>query len=535
MENVITKKTTYKQYAKLIMVIFLAIQPILDIFMNLFEKKIEIMGVSAVTLLRFLVVFALLCVVIFKEFKKRSTKLFLIYAGIIAIYAVLHHINASTFSVKLAVADYSVMGELVYLARMCVPIAVIYLVYILKPDYKDVKRIVVCSTFVISFVIIVSNLLKVGFIAYNVEDTTIQGTMLEWFKGNPKGLEWFSLSCRGLFQSTNQLSGISLMLCVLLTYVCLTEKKIGYWCILFMHLVGMVNLSTRIASIGGIAVFCGVVAIYILERIIHKQIEFKKIVSNNTVCFVACIILISAVLACSPMSMRADQGGLFNDMIIGGSDSNDDDGPSDFVESELPEDPEERKEYMINYIEANLYRAGVQDLYIKIAYPYTDDAEFWYNIIKYVSESERYGNRNMRGYLIDRIFERDDRVSNELLGISYTRSSSFVWPERDIETHLDALGVIGTFIFLGPYFVVLICGIVQFFRKFKSNLYLKKVVYLITAGIGVLASYLSGHIMNEIFPALLLSFVCGLVMNVVFEKDYGADTEITQKTVGEGK
>ncbi len=533
MENIVIKNETYKQRVKYILIIFMALQPILDMIMSLLGSNIEIVGVSAVTFFRFAVVFVLLCIVVFKEINKKSTKLFLIYAGIIAVYAIFHHINASTFSVKLAQADYNALGELMYLARMCVPIAILYLVYMLKPNYKDVKRVVVFSAFVISFVIIVTNLFKVGFIAYNVENTTIHGTMLDWFKGNPKGYEWYVLSCRGLFQSTNQMSGIVLMLCPLLTYICLVEKKIGYWCILAMHLVAMINLSTRIASIGGVAVFCGIVAIYIVEKIIHKQIDFKKVIKNNTVCFVACVILVSAVLAYSPISMRADKGGMFNDLIMNGQppDNDSEEPPKDFVESELPEDPEERKQYMIDYIEANLYGAGIQDLYIKNSYPYTDDAEFWYNIIKYVPESERYGNRNMRGYLIDRIFERDDRVSNDLLGISYTRSSSFVWPERDIETHLDSLGIIGTFIFLGPYFLILIFGIINFFKKFKDSLYLKKVVYLITAGIGVLASYLSGHIMNEIFPALVLSFVCGLVINVVFEDMSSKNVDV----VGEEK
>ena len=528
MEKTITNKKDYKEWIKLILVIFMAVQPLLDIYMNLFDSKIQIFGVSAATIIRFVLVFVLLAVVIVKEIKRKSTKFFIAYALIVAVYTVFHHINASTFSIKLAQADYSFFGEIIYLARMCVPIALIYLVYIVKPSYKDIKKVVVWSAFTVSFVIILTNLLKVGFMAYSTDDVVISGTMVDWFTGNTEGYTWWELSCRGIFQATNQISGIVLVICPILTYICLVERKAMYWGVLAMHLIAMINLSTRIASIGGIAVFVGIVVIYVLEKIIHKQIDFKKLLNSSLVCTVVCLVISVVFLVYSPMSMRADEGGMFNDIISG---SEDDDTPpaTDFVEKdELPEDPEERRKYMINYIEANIPFARIQDLYIRNAYPYKDDPEFWYNIIKNVPESERYGNRNMRGYLIDRLFERDNRVSNELLGISYTRSSSFIWPERDIETHLDSLGIIGTIIFLGPYFLVLICGVIEFFKKFKHNLYLKKCVYLIAAGIGVVASYLSGHIMNEIFPALYLAFACGIVFNTVF-----GDTSVIHDDVKE--
>jgi hypothetical protein len=167
---------------------------------------------------------------------------------------------------------------------------------------------------------------------------------------------------------------------------------------------------------------------------------------------------------------------------------------------------------MIKYIEENWIYAEINEIYIKEAYPYTEDCDFWYHIIKDVPVAVRDGNRNMRKFLINRILERDGRFSNYLWGISYTRSSSFVWQERDIETHLDSLGIVGVALFLGPYFAALAVGIWFFFKDFKNNLRLSQSIYLISLVIGLANSYLSGHVMNEILPFVFLALFAGIVL-----------------------
>ena len=312
----------------------------------------------------------------------------------------------------------------------------------------------------------------------------------------------------------------------ILAYICLNEKKVFNWVVLGLHMIAMINLSTRIASVGGLLLAVGVIFIFIVEKLIHKEIKIKKISKTGVVSCVVCLCLVFAVLLKSPMMLRANEGGVFNDFSSGNKDGKVEDDTSD----KSDEDLDAIRAYKINYIESMLPTARIQDLYIKNAYPYTEDCDFWYHVIHDLPESAREGNRNMRSLLIDRIFERDDRVSNNILGISYTRSSSFVWPERDIETHLDSLGIVGTAIFLGPYFVTVLYGVWCFFRKFKSNLYLKKCVYLIAAGIGVVGAYLSGHIMNEIFPAIYLALACGIVWNACF--GYEPDMPVSEISKG---
>lgn len=512
----ISKQLNYKNLVRSILVIFMVAQPLLDIFMSLFDKSINVFDVSLATVIRFAVVFFLLVTVIFNERKRKPTVTFLVYAGVIAVYTVFHHINAAAFSVKLAEAEYSIGGELLYLARMCVPIAIIYILYMVRLRYKDIKNIVVWSSFIISLVIIVTNLLEVGFVAYKLNNTPISGSMVDWFTSGLSRFDWRELSCRGLFQSTNQLSGVVIMLTPVLTYICLKEKKAGYWAVMAMHLVGMINISTRVATVGGPAVFLVTVLLFLLEKMIHKQVDLKKILKSNAVFAVSCMLITLVFLANSPMSMRAQSGAVFDDVI---ADPDQDiefpvDDPADDPLYDIPvDDSGLTKNNMIKYIENNLATAGIQDLFIKKAYPYTDDPEFWYDVIRNVPLSQRYGNRNMRGYIIERVLERDGRISNYLVGISHTRSSSFIWPERDIETHLDSLGILGTALFIGPYLLLLAWGVVHFFKRFTANLHLGKCVYLITCGVGVVTGYFSGHIMNEIFPSLYLSLFFGVLLS----------------------
>ena len=142
-----------------------------------------------------------------------------------------------------------------------------------------------------------------------------------------------------------------------------------------------------------------------------------------------------------------------------------------------------------------------------------------------VPEYQRAGNRKMRALLIDRLLQRDNRLSNYIWGISFTRSSSFVWPERDFETQFDALGITGSVLFIAPYVIILLAGIVNFFKKFKDNLYLSKVIYMIAMVMGLFAAYSSGHILNEMFPFIYLALMTAIVFNMCF----GDDPEVYEK------
>lgn len=507
------KTIDLKNLAKRIFIVFVILQPLFDIYMSLFDEKISIMSTSLATIVRLLMVFIMTLFIMIETRKKKFTLFFVLYLFAILVYTAIHHFNANGFSVKLAKAEYNLLGELLYIARMTIPAALIYVIYNIKLRYKDIKLMICSASGAISSVIIISNLLKFGYVAYALNKVTVSNNMISWFTGSD--VDWRLLTCRGLFQRTNQISGLMLIILPVLLHICFKEKKIKFWILPLLHIIAMINLGTRIASVGGILVLSMMVFLYVIENIIYKE-NFRK-QAKNAMCFLFVAVFITVIFFQSPIIKRSSEGSLFGEIGIGGFDDmiDDDSEIDDDLDDDLDDDSEIGSEGNIEkkrYIKENYDQKGVHRLFIIEAYPYEQDIDFWYNLLKNVPSSEYYGNRNLRGFIIDRILERDGRFSNYLFGISFTRSSSFIWPERDIETHFDALGVIGVILFIGPYFACAIIGIWFFFKRFKENLKVSKCVYMIGLVLGLMVGYFSGHIINEVFPFVYLSLIAGVTL-----------------------
>ncbi|MBP3463607.1 MAG: WecB/TagA/CpsF family glycosyltransferase [Clostridia bacterium] len=507
---------------KKLFIIFIILQPILDIYMSLFDSKIQILGMSLATIIRFLWVFVMMIFVMIHARKNKSTKIFIGYGILVAIYTVFHHINAVGFKIQLAEAKYSMLAEILYLARMCIPAVLIYIIYNIKPNYKDIRKMVITVSLIISVSLIVSNLFKVSYLSYSLDKDYNTGNIIEWFS---KGIEagedttgWVGYTSRGLFQSGNQLSGVTVILVPVLTYIAFKEKRIREWIVLTLHIIAMICITTRVGAIGGIAAMILVTCIYVLQKIIHKEISMDIFKRKNLYCCIAFFIIIGIFFIYSPFKVRASSGNLGYDMGMNNKQT------ANNVKPNINTGTDEEIDKLA-YIEENIDEANINGYFPYQAYPYTEDVDFWFDLIMNVPEYQRAGNRKMRALLIDRLLQRDNRLSNYIWGISFTRSSSFVWPERDFETQFDALGITGSVLFIAPYVIILLAGIVNFFKKFKDNLYLSKVIYMIAMVMGLFAAYSSGHILNEMFPFIYLALMTAIVFNMCF----GDDPEVYEK------
>ena len=534
MENIFNKienKFDLKKLVKKIFIIFMIIQPILDVYMTLFDSKIQIVGISLATIIRFGIVFIMTLMIMIHARKNKSTKIFIGYMILVVVYTIFHHINASTFSIELPTVKYSFLSEILYLARMCIPVALIYIIYNIKLNYKDIKKIVLSVSLIISAVVIITNLLKVAYMSYSLEDVVIKENMISWLGNGKYDYYWKDLTCRGWFQSGNQLSGVTVILVPVITYIALREKKIRNWIVLILHLITMLNLTTRVGVFGGIVFVVGISFIYVLEKMIHKEISLQVFKQKNIYCFLVTVMIFAVMYMNSPFRARASEGEIGYDIGIT-TNTEDNTKPEEIKEEEIDK---------AKFIEENLDSANINYYYIYQAYPYTQDLDFWYDMIAKVPEYERAGNRKMRTLLIERILEKDNRMSNYIWGISFVRSSSFIWPERDFETQVDSLGIVGTVLFIGPYIAVVLLGVWKFFKNFKDNLYLSKVVYLIAIVAGLFAAYVAGHILNEVFPFVFLAMMAGIALNIAMGNNpeiYETKKELRkyfEKVYSEGK
>lgn len=502
------KKTNLKDVVKKIFIAFMIMQPVLDIYMSLFDKHVQIFGVSLATIIRFSLAFVMLVMVMISAKKEKSTKIFIGYAVAVLIYAVFHHINAVGFRVPLVESQYNPIGELLYLARMCIPAVLVYIIYNIKPNYKDVKRIVVSVSLIISLTMIISNLFKFSYLSYSLEQDTVSGNIIEWFtKGikpdSEKMNDWVGFTTRGLFQSGNQLSGVMIILVPLLVYIAFKENKIRNWIVLTLHIVAMISITTRVGAIGGALAMIATAFVYGLEKIIHREKISEIVKQKSLYCLIVSLAVIAVVYMHSPFKVRTMSGNFGEDITIGKQTADNTD-----VESSTGEVDK------IAYIQDNVEKEAINGYYVYQVYPYTDDVDFWYDLMINVPKYKRAGNRKMRAILINRVLERDNRITDYIVGISFTRSSSFVWPERDFQSQIDAIGWVGMILFILPYIFVFAFAVVQFFRKFKENLYLRRVIYMMSMAVGLATAYLSGHVLNEMFPFVFLALAVGMTLNV---------------------
>lgn len=519
MEKLFTKieeKFDLKEIIRKVIIIFMIIQPILDIYMVLFDEKIQIVGVSLATIFRFATVGIMTILVMIYARKNRSTKLWILYVGLVAIYCIFHHINANKFNVELnSTSIYSPINELLYILRICVPIALIYIMYNIKLTYKDIKKIVLGVVSTISLVIIITNLLKISYISYSLDNVVIKDNMLSWFGDVKYNYSWRELTSRGLFRSGNQLSAILILLLPITIYIANKEKKIAGWIILILQLIAMLNISTRISVIGGIVIFVITILMIFFGNIVEnlKKIDIKLIGNNikkqnkNIIMSILALVVMVPLLLISPFESRRKVGEIASFEMLASSQK------TTIAKTEESDNEDDICTYESEYIKNNYSLVGIQDVFILEIYPYTQDLEFWKNAIENYPASKLSDNRGIKSLLVQRVYQLNNNPMDKFFGESFTRLSSFAWPERDYESQFYSLGICGMMLFILPYFVIVLLGIYQILRNIMHGLKIEYLIYIESLAIALFTGYLSGHVLNEIFVLIFIGFVSGNTLN----------------------
>lgn len=509
------RKEKINELIKKMLVIFIVIQPLLDIYMVLCDKKIQIMGNSLATIVRFAVVFIMLTLTIYNNREKKTTKWLYTYLTITVIYFILHHLNVKNFNVNLnQMARYSLTSEIFYMLRMIVPVMIIYIIYNLKLKYEDIKKAIIGTSIVFSSVIIITNFLNISFIAYSIEDEFIKDNIIGWFTGSLQKYHWIELTSRGLFNSANQIAGILVMILPIVVYIALREKKYKYWLVVAAQMLCMLMITTRIVVVGALVIFVGMNVLNIMIILFNNK---KAHDLNNNVGIKINIIMTTCIftgycilLVHSPFGQRlitgeatSDIGGVKNEVVQ----------KIDTVDEKITLKTYDEK---INYIEKYYKGMLVSEYHLKKAYPYKQDPDFWVNIIKDVPLYKRNGNRPMRALIMKRVYElNNNKLMDSVLGMSYTKTSTFLWPEEDFKTHFYSIGLIGIVLFLGPYVIILLFSALKIFCNIKKCANLDNLAYVGSLLVVIAAGIYSGNVVDEIFVSIYIGFISGYILNNV--------------------
>lgn len=487
-------------WIQMLCILFIIVQPFLDIYMVLFDSKIQIMGISLATIFRFVMVGILTVLTMIKCPKKKSTKCIIVYGIIVILYAIFHHLNALKVndSIMNENITYSFTSELFYLARLTVPILLIYVLYEMKLTFTQVKKMVVGSVTIMSLVIILTNIAQASYIAYSLENNVIRDSIVCWFQGNPKNYYWEELTSRGFFRSGNQISAILTMLLPITIYAAAKEKKVRYWIATFLQLLAMLMVGTRVSVLGGFGILLVMFVLYEFRNIIEK----RGVLQKNVLCFLALMLMFSALYQISPFKMRTEYG-IFHDAQI---------------EVAVPEKKEEEKveltyEEKKAFVEEKFEEHKETLQYLNSIYSYEHDIEYWYQLLYELPVEQLNVNRTIVNLLYPRVMERNANPMDKWLGMSFDKTSSLIWPERDFKTHYYSIGILGILIFLAPFFVIVAWSGIDILRHIKTKFKMRYLIFPMSLCIAILAGYLSGHVFNEIFVTIYIAFIAGICLN----------------------
>ena len=478
---------------KTFFMLFMIIQPFLDCYLLYSDKVINTIGFSPTTIIRMLII-GIYTIIIYLTSKK-GRKVFTIYIILLLIYFIIHHIICTSVDESLIYASfkYSLIDEIFYFIRMFLPVGVIYIVYNLNITKEDLKEIVSYSGLTISLIIIILNLLGISLTSYG--SNQIAGNIFSWFNPNLKDIE---LASKGWFNSANQIGATVIINIIMMNYFTLKEPNKKNILILSLLLFSSMMIGTRTSTI----IVCYIMIFMFISYIIISDIH-KRDVPKINIFFNICVVLITLLIYGIAPVVNCTSSNNFACLLK--MDTGLDSSDTIKVDNNLKYDGN-----TCSFIK----KTPTNPVYYNEIYPCADNIQFWDNYLK--EEVYKYANnRTLEVLVTDNVYKRIESPLINLFGMSRSRFlSAKVYLEKDIYVHYFTIGIIGIIIFLFvPY--ILPCIIYAYTiikrRKFKAYcLSLCATIMLIFA-----ASYMSGHILDELIVTLYLGLISGALLSYI--------------------
>lgn len=478
-----------ERFLKKVLLIFFMLQPILDCYLLYTDEVISFFKFSPTTIIRLLIIGVLFILLFFNKDNKENRRPILIYGAVITVYTVLHIMTTYNFDISgFKSFEFSIISEILYIVRMLLPIFMIFIVYSLKITKEELIKTLLAVAFLSSFIIIAMNLLTVSLASYG-KLRMIDGNIFTWFSENRPDPR--DLASKGWFNSANQISGLFVLLLPIIVYSIFEKCNIKRIIILFMTLLAMIMLGTRVSSIGWVLIVSALLVIYLMCCLIFKTAKFSK-KSFTTVLLVT--ITSSALLFFSP--------------LVNYSDNTDYEALN---EQNLKNKLKEEEKKLENLtIEERLPYLGINQEYYEKLYPYEEHKEFWKYVVLDTEYYERNGNRNTQNLVFNDINNNYETVFTPLFGLSNSRFiNAEIYLENDYKVHYYTIGIVGICLFLMPYIVILIYCAYQIVIKNRKKLTMYNVCLLSAIFLPIAISILSGHIMDELIVSLFLGLIAG--------------------------
>lgn len=537
-----------------LLLIFLIAQPFLDIYLKVVGERFDIFGFSLTTLVRMMFVVGAVIYIVITRKEKKDFLLISGYLLIVGIYAIIHIYNGQGFYNSFAVGNSNgILKELLYISRLTLPILLLYCVYREGVSIKKMTKYISFTAVLIGTIIVVTDILKISFMAYSLNYEIVKDNIFSWFTDGYENYGYVELTAKGWFYEANSISAILVFTFPILLYNAMKTKK--WYCYIYIQIqiIAMLMLGSRTASYGWIPIYIG----YIIFYLIFNAIKKRKYDYRFIICSIIIMAISGILLNYSPMKMRQIENenylAMYNESVQKKEEekNNGEESIQNLIYSVIYEngDPiryieavnkglievsdrysKEEVEQLIssndaealrNYVEKEyIYNNYIDNyiaaLYIKEVYPYTEDTEFWLEVLQMPFEIKS-DSREMEKIIIKRLKEKNDNfVMDTLFGLndSALKSRGYV-VESDFYNHYYTIGVLGIIILFGPYvFVLGYCGI-KILLDFKNKFIMGNVMCVLSLLGAFGMGYLSGHLMDEYIASLIMIYIlASLVLNV---------------------
>ncbi len=516
-----------KLYEKLnnLLMIFLVLQPILDIYMAIVGNKLDILGISMATIIRTVFVMCVFSIVIVSQIKYKYHVKYayaiLGYILTVIIYSLLHHFNI-VYSNGYYITEniYSFMTEFMYVLRLTVPILLIYITIITKPSRQDLLKVMVTVAVFIALVIVITNIFKISFASYSQTNGKIEYNIIDWFTKD--NLSYDKTLSKGYFVSANQMGALLVFLLPMVIYYAIRKNKWYLYLIILLQIISMVLVGTRVANYGWMLVFMAMSIMYTLLYFTKGlKLQIQPIVWLGTI-FVIGLVLYSN----SPSHSRefaSEYEGMYDEGLL------ETDGVQ-YISLEEFEQIISSEANMSAYIgehSDNLIQASkekyiftmykyhhITNKYILEIYPYEDDVDFWLDIFG-KPISIKGDNRGRQVAIIRRIKQNNNNLLfDTLFGMGATPLNSRGYMiENDLISHYYNLGIIGTILFVSPFVLGVLYAIYRCRRRLFDIINMEFVVYVLAVVMTYFMGYFAGHVIDEYIISIYLAVIAAVIIN----------------------
>lgn len=524
-----------RKIINIVLVIFLIVQPLCDIYMGVIGEKLDIFGISIVTFIRTITTVSLVMIIgisqIVCKYKVKWLVSLIMYLIAVGIYATFHHFNiVNSGGYYITQGIYNFTTELMYVLRLVVPIILMYVVIITRPKRERIEKAILISVAIIAIIIITTNIFKISYASYSPLNRFVEYNIFDWFKYDE--LPYTETLSKGLFVSANQIGALLVVLLPITVLYALKYNKVTVYAIMFLQVIAMVLIGTRVATYGFVLCILAMLIGYIVISIIRKsKLHFERILA--TLCIMAVGLVIFKHSPANSRTFATANSGMYVEH------SEDDEENYITIEAynEIIQDEAKMREYlkakkkknitldelmyrtMCKYIETNYKQHAISKKYVMTIYPYEQDPEFWVDLFEQPI-SVKGDNRARQSVIIKRIKElNNNKLNDTLVGMGATPMNQREYMiENDLISHYYNIGVIGIILFVSPYAIaviyVLLAGLKYFKRLFNARI----VAYSLAIFMMYVIGFFAGHVIDEYIITIYMAVMTGMLINT-FNKE----------------